>query len=406
MLALVAALTGCSRPSASATTAPSSGPLVLGTLLPMTGAMAHLGPAEEAGLQLAISDIDKAGGVLGQPVTLLDSDSGDSYSSVASQSVDRMLARHVDAIVGATGSSVTLTVIDKVVGSGVALVSPGDASDKLTGYPDRGLYARIVPPDSFEASTMARLLADAGHKDVAVLYQRDAYATGYADELQRDVAGDGGRVVAAVEYDGRAADFAAQATQVAATHPQAVVVIGAGEAATLVQALVAAGAGPDMAPLYVSDLALWPGLVKGLTPAQVAGVTGLRPGAAPSPDFLARLAAQAPDLTDVGYAAQTYDATILVALAATASHSTHGSKIAAELPALTAGTVRCTTYQQCVALLAVGQPIEYAGQSGPVRLDKDGEPVTGTVGTYRFGADGTLPAVGTYVSGTFPAADG
>ena len=317
---------------------------MLGTLIPRTGAFSHVGPAEEAGLQLAIADIDKAGGVLGQPVSLVDADSGDSFSSVASQSVDRMLARHVDAIVGATGSSVTLTVIDKVVGNGVVMVSPGDASEKLTGYPDRGLYARIVPPDTFAASTMARLLVTAGRKDVAVLYERDAYATGYAEDLQRDIAGGGGRVVAAIEYDGRSADFAGQAAQVAAAHPQAVAVIGTGEAADVVKALAKAGAGPQVAPLFVSDLALWPGLVQGLTPAQVVGVTGVRPGAAPSVQFLARLAAQAPDLTDIGYAAQTYDATVLVALAAAAAHSTRGSRIAAALPSLTTGSIPCSTY--------------------------------------------------------------
>jgi branched-chain amino acid transport system substrate-binding protein len=145
-VALTLVLAACTQPSAPVSQ-PTAGPLVLGTLLPMTGGFDHVGPAEDAGVQLAVADIDKAGGVLGRPVTVIDSDSGDSFSSVASQSVDRMLAKKVDVIVGATGSAVTLTVIDKVVGAGVALVSPGDASDKLTGYPDRSLYARIVPPD-------------------------------------------------------------------------------------------------------------------------------------------------------------------------------------------------------------------------------------------------------------------
>ncbi len=404
-LVLCALLAGCTKPSA-ATTQPSTGPLVLGTLLPMTGGLAHVGPAEEAGLQLAVKDIDTAGGVLGQPVTLLDSDSGDAFSAVASQSVDRMLARHVEAIVGATGSSVTLTVIDKVVGAGVALVSPADASSKLTGYPDRGLYARIVPPDSFEASTMAARLRAAGHLRVAVLFERDAYATGYAQELQSDVVKAGGRVLAAIEYDGRSTDFSGQAAQVAAAAPQAVVVIGTGEAHAVVQALVRSGAGPDLVPLYVSDLALWPGLAKGLTPAQSAGITGLRPGAAPSPQFLARLARQAPDLTDTGYAAQTYDATVLVALAAAAARSTQGKDIAAALPALTTGRTTCTTYQECLALIAVNQSIAYVGQAGAVRLDAAGEPLDGTVGSYRFGADGTYPPIGSYVSGTFPPSGG
>jgi ABC-type branched-subunit amino acid transport system substrate-binding protein len=403
--AVLGVLAGCTKPAVP-TALPSDGPLVLGTLLPVTGGFAHLGPAEQAGLQLAVKDIDAGGGVLGQPVTVLDSDSGDAFSAVASQSVDRMLARKVDAIVGGTGSSVTLTVIDKVVGAGVALVSPGDASAKLDGYPDRGLYERIVPPESFEASTLAAMLKAAGHRRVAVLFERDAYATGYAADLQADVRRNGGATVAAIEYDGRSTDFSSAARQVAGAAPQAVVVIGTGEAHALVQALVGAGVGPDVAPLYVSDLALWPGLTAGLTATQSAAVTGLRPGAAPGAQFLQRLAQQAPDLADTGYAAQTYDATVLVALAASAAGSPRGKDIAAALPALTTGSTECSAYKQCRELLKAGRTIAYVGQSGKVRLDAQGEPVDGTVGIYRFGADGTYPPVGSYVSGTFPPRTG
>jgi len=404
-VALATVLGGCTSPSVPLAQT-TVGPLVLGTLLPITGAFGHVGPAQEAGLQLAVKDVNAAGGVLGQPLTVLDSDSGDSFTAVASQSVDRMLARHVDVIVGATGSSVTLTVIDKIVGAGVAMLSPGDASAQLTGYHDRGLYARIVPPDSFEASTMAAQLIAAGHRDVAVLYERDPYATGYATRLQSDLVARGGRVAAAVEYDGRSTDFSGAAAQVAATAPQAVVVIGTGEAHSLVRALVKAGAGPDLVPLYVSDLALWPGLAQGLNPAQSVGIVGIRPGAAPTVGFLNRLATQSPNLTDVGYAAQTYDAVVLAALAASAAHSVRGADIAAALPALTSGAIACTTYKDCLALLLAGQTVSYVGQAGAVRLDAAGDAVTGTVGIYRFRANGTYPPVGTYVSGTFPPGTG
>ena len=51
---------------AVATTA-SGGPLVIGTLLPLTGILAFLGPPEVAGTQLAIQDINAAGGALASP---------------------------------------------------------------------------------------------------------------------------------------------------------------------------------------------------------------------------------------------------------------------------------------------------------------------------------------------------
>src|SRR5687767_4423885 len=67
------------------------GTLTLGTLLPQTGSLAFLGPPEFAGVELAVRDINAAGGVLDKPVVKFDSDSGDTSTDIASQSVDRLL---------------------------------------------------------------------------------------------------------------------------------------------------------------------------------------------------------------------------------------------------------------------------------------------------------------------------
>ena len=53
----------------------STATLKVGTLLPATGSLAFLGPPMEAGVELAIKDINAAGGVLDQPVELVTGDS-------------------------------------------------------------------------------------------------------------------------------------------------------------------------------------------------------------------------------------------------------------------------------------------------------------------------------------------
>jgi branched-chain amino acid transport system substrate-binding protein len=184
------------------------------------------------------------------------------------------------------------------------------------------------------------------------------------------------------------------------------VVIGMGETAGIVRDLVKANAGPDVVPLYVTDLAPWATLAQGLTPAQSAGITGIRPGSAVDPAFVARLSAQSPDVRDFGYAAQSYDATMLIALAAQIAGSVRGRDIAAALPGVTTGHSACTTFVQCLAQVKAGQTIAYVGQAGAVRLGAQGDPLDGAVGVYRFGADGVVSPVGTYQSGTFPAAAG
>ena len=86
--------------------AKGDGVLTVGTLLPSTGDLAFLGPPEFAGVDLAVKDINEAGGVLGKPVVQSKADSGDGTPKIAPGSVDKLLAAKSDVIVGAASSSV------------------------------------------------------------------------------------------------------------------------------------------------------------------------------------------------------------------------------------------------------------------------------------------------------------
>ena len=66
--------------------------LNIGTILPVTGSLAFLGPPEIAASGFAVEDINAAGGVLGNPVTINQGDSGDTSTDLANTEVDRLLA--------------------------------------------------------------------------------------------------------------------------------------------------------------------------------------------------------------------------------------------------------------------------------------------------------------------------
>ena len=83
------------------------GVLTIGSILPQTGTLAFLGPPEFAAFDLAIKDINDAGGVLGKPVVGIPGDSGDTSTDTANQTVDRLLSQNVDAIIGAASSGVS-----------------------------------------------------------------------------------------------------------------------------------------------------------------------------------------------------------------------------------------------------------------------------------------------------------
>ena len=114
----------------------NSGPLKIGSLLPETGNLAFLGPPEFAGVDLAVADINAAGGVLGQDVEHIRGDSGDTSTDIAQQTVDSHISAGVSAIVGAASSGVSLTVIDKISSAGIVQISPANTSPDLTSYAD------------------------------------------------------------------------------------------------------------------------------------------------------------------------------------------------------------------------------------------------------------------------------
>lgn len=222
-------------------------PLVIGSLTPQTGSLAYQGPQQLAALQLAVDDVNAAGGVLGQPVQLVTGDSGDASTDIATQTTDRLLQSGVGAIVGASSSGVSLTVIDKIVGAGVMMISPASTSDELTDYDDQGLFFRTVPPDTLQARALADLIGADGNNTVGILALNDPYGVGLADNTRAFLLSDGLAEDAVVDvvYDPQAANYDAEVQRMVELNPDGILVIGFDESSRIIEGLNAQGIGPQ-----------------------------------------------------------------------------------------------------------------------------------------------------------------
>ena len=232
-------------PAAPGTTSPE--PLVIGTLLPLTGDLAFLGPPEVAGARLAVQEINAAGGVLGQDVRLEEGDSGDATTDTATQTVDRLLQAGVSAIVGAASSGVSLNVIDRITGAGVMQISPANTSDQFTTYNDNGLYFRTAPPDVLQARALADLIAADGNNTVGILARNDPYGTGLAENTVENLLAGGlsEDQVVSITYDPNAANFDSEVQRMVDLNPDGIVVIGFEESSRIIQGLNENGIGPQ-----------------------------------------------------------------------------------------------------------------------------------------------------------------
>jgi ABC-type branched-subunit amino acid transport system substrate-binding protein len=371
--------------SSAAAGAKGDGTLKIGTLLPQTGSLAFLGPPEFAGVDLAIKDINAAGGVNGKQVEKIDSDSGDTSTDTATQSVDRLLSNDVDVIVGAASSSVSLSVIDKITGAGVVEISPANTSPAFTDYADKGLYFRTAPSDVLQGRVLGDLILADGNSNVGLLVLQDSYGTGLADNATKSIESGGGKVVAKVIYDPKAASFATEVGKMKAADPEAIAVIAFDETKKLIPEMVKQGIGPANKKIYFVDGNL-ANYDKDFPKGTLDGVKGTLPGVVAGDAFKARLLTVAPKLTEFAYSPESYDAVILSALAAQDAKDDSGKSIASKMQDVSAGGTKCTAFKECVDLLKAGKDIDYDGVSGPIEFNEKGDPTQATIGIYSYDA--------------------
>ncbi|MDR7087105.1 branched-chain amino acid transport system substrate-binding protein [Aeromicrobium panaciterrae] len=405
--ALVLAACGGSddKSEGDAPAAKGDGVLTVGQLLPQTGSLAFLGPPEFAGVDLAIKDINDAGGVLGKDVVGVKADSGDTDSGIAPAEADKLLKAKSDVIIGAASSGVSLTVIDKIMSAGTVQISPANTSTAFDegDYSKPDLYFRTAPSDILQGAVLANLLIEDGRQNVAILARQDAYGETLAKEVAKNLEDAGSTVAASVLYDEKNGPGDTQITEIADAKADAVVLIAFDETTTIVPKLIQAGAGPKDVPTYfvdgnTSDYSTTG--TKQLPPGTLEGTKGTIPGAENTSDFKKRLLTVDPDLKDYSYAGESYDATVVAALAAIAAGDDAGESIAKQMIDVTKGGEKCTTFEACAALLKddKGADIDYDGVSGEIELGATGSPTSASIGIYEYDAENKISPV-KYIKG-------
>lgn len=366
-------------------------PLRVGFVLPETGPGAFFGPATIGAVELAVQDINDAGGVLGEEVPVSGGDEGERDAGTAQQTVDRLLEGGVDWIVGAASSGVSLTIIDRITGAGVGQCSPSNTSPTFTDYADNGLYFRTVPSDALQGQVVGERIVNDGHSTVAIIARGDDFGQGLADVTEATVQEAGAEVAEKVIYDPNAASFDAEVDRIAAAEPDAVAVIGFTEVAQILAAMIQRGIGPGEIGVYAPEQRTdtIAADVDPDDPGVLAGLRGTAAAASEDSDFTSRLREFA-DVDETLFAAQAYDCVIVAALAAEAAGSTDAEVFESEVAAVTREGTTCTTFSECLGLLESGDDIDYDGASGPLEFSDAGEPTVGTYEVWEVTEDGSF----------------
>lgn len=230
-LALVAALafqTGCDKPGAGrGDGAGAEGDTIkIGEYASLTGTEATFGESSHRGTELAIAEINAAGGVLGKKLQLVYEDN-QSKAGESATIVRKLISRDkVVAVLGEVASGRSLEAAPICQQNKIPMISPSSTNPKVTEVGD--YIFRVCFIDPFQGTVMAKFAKNTlKAQKVAILSDVKApYSVGLAEFFKKQFLADGGTIVAEPKYNGGDRDFNAQLTAIKATNPDAIFVPG------------------------------------------------------------------------------------------------------------------------------------------------------------------------------------
>jgi len=385
-------------PSPTSTVAPfGDGVLRIGTLFPISGTQSYLGGGQAAGVAVAVKEINDAGGVLGKPVEVLARDSGDVATATIETSIADLVTARADVLVGPSSSVLAERVISKLVAAKLPMISPAATSVRLSSAASGGYFFRTIGSAALEGNALAKTIG--GTARIAIIYFDDDMGRAVLGTMRVGLAASGA-LVGVQKIDSTTKDLAPVIAAVKAVKPDDVVFVSPFSAMEqntgMITQLTAAGFGGAKLWLTGQNTADYS---QALPVGTLTNVNGLLEGAQPTAAFIARVAAVAPAVTDLLFAEEAYDATILAALAATVAKDAHGAAIAGHLREVSAGGIECTTYRECLDVLATSSDIDYDGISGATTFDTNGDTSPAHFGLYRYDAAGRFARVGDIIAG-------
>jgi branched-chain amino acid transport system substrate-binding protein len=302
--------------------AEESADVKIGIIVSLTGSGAPYGNSIQRGVELAIGEINAAGGMevfeRGQkPITVVTRDV-QSDGAVGVQAAREMIDSGVVAAIGADVSDVTLAIAPLFQAASVVLMSPSSSAPKISDAGD--FIYRNYPSDELEALNTADHIFNAtGLREAAIIAQQTEFGLGQKNSFIQRFRMLGGREIGQESYPATASedDFARIAQSIEAADPPAVYIAGyTPDTAAVARALRAAGS--DAALFATSSI-----LPAELQESDFADVEGLQfPLASWDPQsvdenvrrFVAVFQGQYGMEPDV-YAAHGYDAMSILALA-------------------------------------------------------------------------------------------
>lgn len=380
LLGLLAACTpaGTSAPvstevptASEATTVPSAScEINFGLLLSLTGDLGDLGKAELPAMDIAVKEINAAGGPLGCKLAVQTEDDESTAEGAVKGANKLVLTGGAISLLGLNSLDM-VSLLDFARSNKVPIITHWGGTVKLDT--EGGDYVfRDALSDSFAGVATAKFLIDQGYKTAANMYENSESPQSNAVTMKKAFEAAGGKVVADVAYNPGQASYQAELAKVFENKPEIVLLsAGTDSATTIMREWYRGNYGGKW--ILGSDLGANE-VVSGIGADIMAGQYG-QAGAddvnSPSYKRYQELwKAETGSDTVAPYSSPLYDSFILEALAIEIGGQATGEAINANIKKVTTGEVQCLSFADCVKAIREGKTIQYMGVSGPLQFNQ------------------------------------
>jgi branched-chain amino acid transport system substrate-binding protein len=221
-------LSGCGQNQAEKTGDSSDGKteeaIKIGTIGPLTGNIATYGISTKNGVEVAVDEFNKNGGINGNPVQLVSEDTRGDQTEAANAASKLIDQDKVTAIVGGVISSETMTAGPITNDAKIVMIS---SSSTAVGVPEIGDYVfRNCLSDEVQAIQLAEYaVEELGLKKFAIMFTNNDYGLSLKDAFEKK-AKEIAEVTGVETYNDGEKDFRAQLTKIKGTNPDALYIAG------------------------------------------------------------------------------------------------------------------------------------------------------------------------------------
>ena len=196
--------------------------IVIGGIFPLTGGVSVYGVECKKGIELAIEEINAAGGVLGKEFLLVsEDDEGNSDKSVTA--FTKLLTKNkINYVIGSLTSGCTLAVTTHAQTAKVVQIAPAATAKEITETGDYIFRTCFIDP--FQGTVGGRFSAETlGSRRAAILYDAgNDYSVGLQENFESAFTRAGGQIVAKESYATNDVDFNAQIVKIKNANPDVV----------------------------------------------------------------------------------------------------------------------------------------------------------------------------------------